>query len=53
MIFERKADDDDVDMSLAPRFAAPGKGAVGEDDFEIIAVEKQRPQLGNLLTLGD
>jgi hypothetical protein len=39
----RQADDDDMDMRLAPRLAAPRKRAVREEDFEVEAVEQYRP----------
>ena len=47
-----KADDNDVDMCFAARVRAPFKGAVGEGDFEVVTVEQQGPELGDLFALG-
>ena len=47
-----QSDDDDMDMRLAARLAAPAEGAVGEHDFETATIEQDRPQLGDLLAPG-
>ena len=38
-----QADDDDMDMRLAPRLASPRKRPVSKEDFEVQPVEKDRP----------
>ena len=49
----RQADDDDMDMRLPSRLAAPAECAVREGDFEPVAVEQDRPQLCDLFALRD
>src|SRR5258706_11352150 len=53
LAFQSQPDDDDVNMGLASRFAAPGKSPMRKGYLEIVALEKQWPQLGDLLALSD
>jgi len=46
-------DDDHMDVGLATCVRAPSKGAVGKGDLQPAALEKQGPQLSDLLTLGN
>ena len=48
-----QADDDDMDMRLAPRLAAPAERPVREEDFQMQPVEQDGPKLRDLLALGD
>ena len=48
-----EADDDDMDVGFSPRLAHPGKGAVGEMDFNGVALEKVIPKDADLLALRD
>ncbi len=43
IIAVRQANDDDMDMRLPPRLAAPAKCAVREKDFEVEAIKQDRP----------
>lgn len=46
-------DHDDMDVRCAARFAAPTEGAMGEGDFEMEAIEQDRPELRHLFALAD
>lgn len=48
-----EADDHHLHMGDPARLGAPGEGAVGEADVELVAVEEGRPELGDLFTLRD
>ena len=48
-----EAENDDVHMRLAARVRAPGEGAVRERDLQPAALGQDRPELGDLLALGD
>lgn len=49
----RQPEDDAMDMSAPARVAQPFERAVGEGDFQIVALEQERPQLRDLLALRD
>ena len=40
MVAVRQPDDDDMDMRLAPRLAAPAEGAMSKGDFETVTIEE-------------
>ena len=48
-----EAQDDDVHVGLAAGIGHPGEGGVRKRDFERVAIEQDRPQLRDLLALGD
>ena len=48
-----QSDDDHVNMSHAPRVAAPCESPVSEGDFQSVALEYNRPKLRHLLALCD
>ena len=48
-----EADDDDVDVRLAARFAFPRERSVGEVNLHPVAPEEQSPNDRHLFALGD
>jgi hypothetical protein len=53
MLFQYEADDDNVNMGFATSLASPRECAVRESNFETIALEENRLELGDLFPLGD
>jgi hypothetical protein len=49
----RQPQNDHMHMGHAPRIAAPGEGRMSKREFQMAAVEQQRPKLRDLLPLGD
>ena len=52
LIPSRQPDNDDVDLSNAPCFVGPQERSVRKRNLQAVPVEKQRPQLRDLLPDG-